>query len=141
VFRISVDGSGPNATFFWGDRVPTPTLAEYQQNLGVKLHFLYPYLAAAAIVTAIGCGLSPKVTTFLHPKNSRLFLTSLATSFFCLLGVAGLSDIGTVLLLWRGPMMYGTVFSFVMVLEMAVPLSVFAGLLIFARRYPSRVGS
>jgi hypothetical protein len=137
VFRISVDGSGPSATFFWGDRVPTPTLAEYQQSLSVQLHFLGPYLVAAAIVTVVGCGLSSKVVTFLHPRNSRLFLTLLATCFFCLLGVAGLSDIGTVLRLWRGPMMYGTVSSFVMILEVAVPLSVLAGLLIFARRYPS----
>jgi len=137
VFRISVDGSGPSATFFWGNRVPAPTLAEYQQSLGVKLHFLSPYLVAGAIVTVVGCGLSSKVATFLHPKDSRLFLTSLAVCFFCLLGVAGLSDIGTVLRLWRGPMMYGTVSSFAMILEVAVPLSVLAGLLIFARRHPS----
>jgi len=117
--------------------MPAPTLAEYQQSLGVKLHFLSPYLVAGAIVTVVGCGLSSKVATFLHPRDSRLFLTSLAVCFFCLLGVAGLSDIGTVLRLWRGPMMYGTVSSFAMILEVAVPLSVLAGLLIFARRHPS----
>ncbi len=138
VFRITADGSGPTTSFYWGDHPPAPTLAEYYQNLDIRLRFLYPYWIAAAIITALACGVTGKLVRFLRPKSSRLFLASFATCLFLLLLASAISDAGAALRLWRAPMMYISISSIFWGLKVFVPLSLLAGCLALAR---SRLGT
>ncbi|MGA8437918.1 MAG: hypothetical protein WB762_10930 [Candidatus Sulfotelmatobacter sp.] len=133
VFRITADGSGPTATFYWGDQPPTPTLPEYYENLGIRLRFLYPYWIAAAVITELACGVTARVVFLLLPKSRRVFLASFVTCLLLLLLAQAISDIGTTLHLWRASMMYISFFSIFWGLKAFIPLSLLAGCLALAR--------
>jgi hypothetical protein len=138
VFRITADGGGPTSNFYWGDHPPTPTLAEYHQNLGIRLRFLYPYWIAAAIITTLACGVTARVVHFLRPKSRRVFLASFVACLLLLFLAQTISDVGTALHLWRASMMYTSFFSIFWSLKAFVPLSLLAGCLALAR---SRLGA
>lgn len=133
VSPVSVDGSGPGATFYWGTDPPAPTLAEYDRSLGARLPFLYPYWVAASIISIVGCGLTPWLVRLWRPRRSRLFLVSSATTLCSLLLVGAVSDVGTALHNWRGPAMFAGVSYLLPFLKVLVPMSLLAGLLALAR--------
>jgi len=125
---ISVDGGGPSVTFYWGNHPPTPTMADYDRNIVTRLPFLYPYWFAASIITFLGCGLTSWLVRLWQPRHSSLFLVSSATTLVSLLLVAAISDIGSADHVWRGPMMYVAVSSFLVGLKVVIPMSILAGL-------------
>ena len=133
VFPISFDGSGPTATFFWGSHPPTPTLADYDRNISIRLLFLYPYWFGASIVTILGGGLTTWLLRLGRPRRSLLFLVSSATTLFLFLMVGAISDAGIALHTWRGPTMYGGVSYVLPFLKVMVPMSLLAGILAVAR--------
>jgi hypothetical protein len=65
----------------------------------------------------------------LRPRRSRLFLVSSATTLFSLLLVGAISDAGTALRIWRGPMMYGAFSTVWPFLKVLAPMSLLAGVL------------
>jgi hypothetical protein len=133
VSPISVDGSGPCVTFYWGNDPPAPTLAEYDRSFGAHLPFLYPYWIAALIITFSGCGTTTWLVRLLKPRRSRLFLVSSATTLISLLLVLTISDVGIARHVWVGPTMYGEFSSWWPFLEELVPMSLLAGVIAFAR--------
>ena len=63
---ISWDGSGQDATFYWGRRPHSPTLAEWNANPELRLQFYVPYFVVACFVTLVGVGLA----TFLSRRRN-----------------------------------------------------------------------
>lgn len=133
VSPISVDGSGPGATFYWGNNHPSPTLAEYDRSIGAHLPFLYPYWIAASIITFLGCGLTTWLVRLWRPRRSHLFLVSSATTLASLLLVGAMSDVGIACHIWMGPTMFGDLYSLVTFLKILVPVSLLSGILALAR--------
>ena len=139
VSPVSVDGGGPDATFYWGSHPPTPSLAEYDATIGSRLPFLYPYwIAASAITFAVA------LTFYLMRRSGLLlrqvFLRSSAVTCVALLALGALSDIGTSCRFWRGPVFYGAVSEPLPLFKIVAPLSLLAGLLATSEglRWPSR---
>ena len=131
---ISVDGSGPSATLYWGSHPPTPTLAEYDRSFGARLPFLCPYWIASSVITFLGCGTTTWLIRFLKPMRRRhLFLASSATTLVSLLMVGAISDLGNACHIWRGPTMYGALSYPWPLLEILLPMSLLAGVLAVAR--------
>jgi hypothetical protein len=133
VFRISGDSGGPSATFYWGASTLHVVPTAYYGSWSVRLQFLYPYLLAAAVITALGCGVTRQLVRLVHPRRSRLFVTSFSIGLSSMVFACVVSDVGTVLHFWRGPAMFSSFGSVFSILEVAVPLSVLAAFLIFAR--------
>src|SRR5258705_6809348 len=69
VFRIFIDGGGAMATFYWGDHDLGANLADYIQNRGTRLRFLYPYWIAASVITFVGCGLTTWLICLFKPRR------------------------------------------------------------------------
>jgi len=133
VFRIFVDGGGAIASFYWGSHLLVANLADFQQSSGTRLSFQYPYWVAASIITFVGCGLSTWLVHIWRPKHSRRFLVSSVTTLLSLLLVGAISDAGTALHVWRGPVMYNSFANLLVFLEVLVPMSLFAGILELVR--------
>jgi hypothetical protein len=133
VSPISVDGSGPSVTFYWGNHPPTPTLAEYDRSVGARLPFLYPYWVAASVITFLGCGLTTWVVRLCWPKRSHLFLVSSATALVSLLLGGVISDVGIASHIWKGPTIYGGLSYLWPFLKILVPVSLLAGVLALVR--------
>ena len=133
VSPVSVDGSGPTATFYWGNRPPTPSLEDYGRSPGPRVRFLFPYWVASSATTIVGCGVAMWQVRRQRPNRSRLFVVSSAATLFLLLLVAAMSDCGTAVHLWRGPMMYAGVSHALPFLKVMVPMSLLAGALALAR--------
>jgi hypothetical protein len=134
LFRVApilVDGGGPSPTFYWGSHYPTPTLQEYDRNIGIRLQFQYPYWCAASIITIAGCVVAPWLVRRWRPRRSHVVLAASGATLLLLLAVAAVSDIGIVLHIWWGPTMYGG--YMLPLLKVVVPMSLFAGLLAFIR--------
>ena len=133
VFPIYVDSGGPSASLSWRDQSTAPTMAEYHHSKGIRLLFLYPYWITASVITLLGCGLTSSLVRFWRPRSSHLFLLSSATALVLLLLVAAISDIGSAAHLWRGPMMYVAVTSFLAGLKVVIPMSILSGFVLFIR--------
>jgi hypothetical protein len=136
VSPISVDNFGPSATFYWGKwgaDYPTPTLIEYEQNLGARLPFLYPYWTAAFIITFVGCVLTPWLLRAWIPRQGKLFLKASIITLVILLLLGGLSDLGIAHHFWIGPLMYENFTYLWPFLKEIVPMSLCAGGLLVIR--------
>ncbi len=129
---ISVDGGGPSATFYWGSHPPAVTFTQYYQQWGVRLQFLYPYIIASIIVIVIGCCITTVVVHRFWHRN-HLFAASFVVSLILLLFAAAISDVGTTLHFWRGPVMYQHLYSVALILKVSVPLSLASGALVAIR--------
>ena len=130
---ISVDGGGPTPTFYWGNHPPTPTLQEYDRNIGIRLQFLCPYLCAACIITFAGCVLTPWLVRLWRPRRSYIVLAASAATLLSLLLVGAVSDVGIALHLWQSATMYGGLSYAWPFLKVMVPMSLLAGVLAFVR--------
>lgn len=130
---ISFDGAGPSATFYWGNHDPTPTLREYDNNIGIRLQFLFPYLCAASIITFAGCVVTPGLLRLRRPRRSYIVLAASAATLLSLLMVGAVSDIGIALHLWRSATMYRGLSYAWPFLKVMVPMSLLAGVLARAR--------
>ena len=139
-FRISVDGSGLVASFFWGRTPPVATAADYLHNSTTRAAFLYPYYIAASIITLVGCGLAIRMARLWRPTRWRLFFVPSCTALCCLLSIGALSDLVVALNIWSGPRMYNSLLSMMALLEVVIPLSFLSGLSAVFRggRWPSR---
>jgi hypothetical protein len=137
VSPISVDGGGPSPTFYWGAHAPHPTLAEYRRDRSIRMRFLSPYFLAAFVLTGLGCGLSVPVHRFLKSKISFPWIGSFLTILALILGASLVSDLGTILRLWNGPMLVSSFASVALTLKVAVPMSAVAALLGAVRPHPS----
>ncbi len=136
VTPVSIAGSGPSLTLYWGGyppHHPSPTLAEYDRNTNIRFKFLYPYLIIATILTFLGCGFAIWFARPGSPGHSHLFLVSCAATLFSLLLLSALSDVGVALHIWWGPMMYTDKYHALPFLKIIVPMSLFAGLLALGR--------
>ena len=121
------DGYGLDASFYWGIDPPT----SYPQ-------FLYPYWIAASILTFVACGVSLWLVPRWKPRHPDLFLVSLAITLLSLLVVCAISDAGSVLHIWNGPVVYNTLIhgnvpSAWMTLKTLGTLSLFSGVLAVMR--------
>ena len=133
VSPISIDGSGPVVTFYWGSHPPTPTLAEYDRSVGARLPFLYPYWLAASIITFMGCGLTGWLVRLWKPRRSRVFPLSFTTTLVSLLLVGAISDVGISRHIWWGPTMYGGLPYLWQFLKVLLPMSFLAAILAHVR--------
>jgi len=140
VFPIYFDDGGPMPTFSWANHPSLPTYAEYNRSIGIRLAFFYPYLVAASIIAFLGCGLTTWLVRLWRPIRSHLFLAASATTLFSLLLAAAMSDVGTALHIWRGPMMYGTFYNVFVFLKVMVPVSLLGGLVALVRN-PRNTGT
>jgi hypothetical protein len=104
-------------------------LEEYRRDAGVRFRFLRPYGIAAVIVTLLGCGCAPWLTSRLAAAKSHRFVTSAGLSLLSLLFAAGVSDAGQAAVLWRGPRFYFDLWSVLTLLKVAIPVSLVAGAL------------
>jgi len=120
------DGYGLMPNLYWGNR---PS-ASYPR-------VLYPYWIAAAVLTSVGCGVAIWLIRLGKPRRSRIFLISSATALFLLLIVVGVSDAGTHLHIWSGPLLYNHPHNVFLALRMLLPLALFTGLLAFTQTRPS----
>lgn len=90
-FPIFIDGGGRMVDFYWGNRAPS----EYPQ-------IAYAYLAAASVLTLLGCGtvwLLRRAPT--GPWQTFLLASAAAVAVFCV--AVGASDAGTAYHIWSGP--------------------------------------
>jgi hypothetical protein len=123
---IFADNFGPTPSFYWGKNL-TPAVHEYAHDRALRLRFRYPYWIGGAIMTFLGCGVSPGIANLLIRRwPTRPFLLSTVTCMSLLLFAAAASDMGTLTGLWRGPMMWPAPF---VVMRVVLPLSLVAGLL------------
>jgi len=132
------DGSGPSATFYWsyGEKPsPSPTAQEYDQNLGIRREFLYPYWVGASIITFVGCCLTPWTIRPRGARSSRPILVAATMTLFLLLMVGALSDLGTAFHIWTGPRIYNDTRALLFVLfKVMLPMSLLAGVLTLTAR-------
>lgn len=137
VSPISVDGGGPSPTFYWGARAPHPTLTEYRRDRSIRMRFLSPYFLAAFVLTGLGCGLSMPVYRSLKSKTSFPWIGSFLTILAFILAASLASDLGTILTLWKGPILVSSFASIASTLKVAVPMSAVAAFLAAVRPHPS----
>jgi hypothetical protein len=133
VIPISFDGGGPVVTFYWGSHPPTPTLSEYHRNIDARLPFLLPYWAAASGITFLGCGFTNWLSRLWRPMRESVFVWASITTLLSSLLIFAISDLGTAVRVWRGPVVFGEFYSLVRCLRVLVPMSLFAGVLMGAR--------
>ena len=126
---VFVDGSGATASFYWGNHIPSASLLDYQRIWTVRLPFLYPYWYGASIITFEGCVLTGWIMQILNPKRLHFFTTSSIAVLCLLLLTAGISDLGIVLGIWRGPMMYVGMRPIFVGLKVIIPMALIGGLL------------
>lgn len=91
VFPIYVDGGGPSTGFYWGRRL-TPTLKEWNTNSDVRAAMEFPYIAAAFVVTFIGCGLTAWLIRYCKPDRIRFFLYAASLTPLLILSLIALLD-------------------------------------------------
>lgn len=137
VSPISVDGEGPSPTFYWGASAPHPTLSEYRRDRSIRMRFLLPYFLAAFVLTGLGCGLSMPVHRSLKSKISFPWIGSFLTILSLILAATLASDLGTILTLWKGPILVSSFASLALTLKVAVPMSAVAVLLGAVRPHTS----
>ncbi len=90
-------------TFCWGT-LPQPNLGEYNRRQG-HYDFLYslPYYLAGVVITLVGCGAEPLLLKQLRASSAHSFRNATLVTLVLLILLAMISDAGTLLRLWRGP--------------------------------------
>ena len=111
-FPIYFDGGGPSTGFQWGHYL-TPTLKEWNTNSDVRAAMEFPYIAAALVVTFVGCGLTAWLIHFLKPNRTRFFLYAASLALLLILSVIALLDapIALQLVILLGYAVFGWVLS------------------------------
>jgi hypothetical protein len=100
---VFVDGGGPMPSFQWG-RLPQPNLGEYTRRQNhYDLIYSLPYYFAGLLLTGIGCGVTPLILRRLRTSPSHVFRNAVVATLAQLLLLALVSDVGTLLGAWRGP--------------------------------------
>jgi hypothetical protein len=90
-------------SFEWG-RMPPPDLGQYTRRQSYyDLIDSFPYYFAGGILTVIGCGATPLILRRLRTSPSHVFWNAAVTTLVQLLLLALVSDVGTLLGAWRGP--------------------------------------
>jgi hypothetical protein len=130
VSPISIDNYGPGSSFYWGTRILAPTLREYDENWSVQRQFLLPHFAAASVLTIQGCGIAGFLLLEIRANIRRPMLASFILCLVLMLSSAAISDVGTKLRWWRGPIMFADVLSLIAVLKIVIPLSCLSALIV-----------
>jgi hypothetical protein len=92
-------------SFYWGHAI-SPTAEEYNSRRSYfDFLFLRPYIAAAFIVTILGCGVAGTMSHRVRMLSTRPVLVSAAGVTLVLTLLASLvSDAGILLGPWHGPL-------------------------------------
>ena len=129
---LFADQSSVIASLHWG-RPHIANFVDYNQSLLTRLSFQYTYWVTATVITVVGCWVTPWLVGFSGSKGLHLFLLSSAVALLSLLLVAGISDSGTALHIWRGPRIYGSLSSTLVLVKVSIPMSLLGGLIAFTR--------
>src|SRR3954463_7593863 len=98
---IMSDGGGIAGSLYWSKK---PPMADTSAEL-VQFKFIAPYLITATAVTLMFLATVAVMKRFGPKASFVLFWASTALSTALLLAIAGVSDSGTHLHLWNGPLM------------------------------------
>src|ERR1700722_647071 len=101
---VFIDGGGPMPSFQWG-KMPQPKIGEYTRRQNhYDLIYSLPYYFAGLVLTIIGCFATPLILRLLRSSPSHVFRSAVVTTLALLLLLALVSDVGTLLGSWQGPM-------------------------------------
>ena len=137
VSPVFEDGAGPMPSFYWG----SPLLLSAAEYYSLKTYYdcihSLPYLVAGLVMAVAGCYGAP----FLVGRNDALaeyYVTSTVVAAFSLtVLLAAVSDAGTLLGWWNGPLFVLREIGFDDVLVLSrlfLPVSLFAGLVAVMKR-------
>lgn len=129
---VFFDGSGPMPSFY-GGRAILPTAAEYYSRRAYFDNlFLLPYVAAALIITVLGCGGSRMLVRRVRLLPSHPFWGFAGATLILLVAAAAVSDVGSLLGAWRSPLIivrpYYYPYDLLTMAKVFVPPCVLSGL-------------
>jgi hypothetical protein len=100
---VYFDGGGPMPSFYWGT-LPQPDLGGYNRNqVHYDLLYSVPYYLAGLVITLVGCVAAPLLLKQLRTSPAHSFRSAASATLGLLILAAMISDAGTLLRIWRGP--------------------------------------